>query len=83
MKANTITHNTIDWNKDIESYADSFYDYERNLKYFVDNCYKYNYFHDHNIDESIGNQGAQYIYDKYYIYSLILEDLINGGGIYG
>lgn len=69
------------FNNENWTYIDSFYSYERELQYFINNCYKYNYYYDSNKDESIGNQTSQYLYDKYYIYSLILEDLINGGEI--
>ena len=69
------------FNNENGTYIDSFYSYERELQYFINNCYKYNYYYDSNKDESIGNQVKQYLYDKYYIYSLILEDLINGGEI--
>ena len=36
---------------------------------------------DYNKDESIGNQTAQYFYDKYYIYSLVLDELIKVGEV--
>ena len=69
----------ITWNNEITNYIDSYYDYERNLKYFINNCYKYNYTYNPNIDESIGNQVKQYLNNKYSIYSIILENIITGG----
>lgn len=67
------------FNNENWTYIDSFYSYERELQYFINNCYKYNYYYDSNKDESIGNQTSQYLYDKYYIYSLVLEELIKDG----
>ena len=79
LTINNIGKQNFNWNDDIKSYTDTYYDYERNLKYFIDNCYKYNYFH--NRDESIGNQVKQYLREKYSIYFMILDDIINGGEI--
>lgn len=79
LTINNIGKQNFNWNDDINSYTDTYYDYERNLKYFIDNCYKYNYFH--NRDESIGNQIKQYLREKYSIYFMILDDIINGGEI--
>ena len=67
------------FNNENWTYIDRFYSYESELKYFINNCYKYNYYYDSNKDESIGNQTSQYLYDKYYIYSLVLEELIKDG----
>ena len=69
------------FNNENWTYIDSFYSYERELQYFINNCYKYNYYYDYNKDESIGNQTAQYFYDKYYIYSLVLDELIKVGEV--
>ena len=77
----SMSYKTIALNNDIWSYVNSFYSYERELQYFVNNCYKYNYYYDYNKDESIGNQTAQYFYDKYYIYSLVLDELIKVGEV--
>ena len=77
----SMNYKTIANNNDIWSYVSSFNSYERGLQYFVNNCYKYNYFYDYAKDESIGNQTAQYFYSKYYIYSLILDELIKGGEV--
>lgn len=79
LTINNIGKQNFNWNNDINSYIGTYYDYERNLKYFIDNCYKYNYFH--NRDESIGNQVKQYLREKYSIYFMILDDIINGGEI--
>ena len=79
LTINNIGKQNFNWNDDIKSYTDTYYDYERNLKYFIDNCYKYNYFH--NRDESIGNQVKQYLREKYSIYFMILDDILNGGEI--
>lgn len=79
LTINNIGKQNFNWNDDINSYIGTYYDYERNLKYFIDNCYKYNYFH--NRDESIGNQVKQYLREKYSIYFMILDDIINGGEI--
>lgn len=70
------TFNNDNWN-----YIDSFYSYERELQYFVNNCYKYNYYYDYNKDESIGNQTSQYLYYKYNIYSLVLDELKKVGEV--
>lgn len=80
LTINNIGKQNYNWNDDIKSYTDTYYDYERNLKYFIDNYYKYNYFH--NRDDSIGNQVKQYLREKYSIYFMILDDIINGGEIY-
>ena len=79
LTINNIGKQNFNWNDDINSYIGTYYDYERNLKYFIDNCYKYNYFH--NRDESIGNQVKQYLGEKYSIYFMILDDILNGGEI--
>ena len=79
LTINNIGKQNFNWNDDINSYIGTYYDYERNLKYFIDNCYKYNYFH--NRDESIGNQVKQYLREKYSIYFMILDDILNGGEI--
>ena len=77
----SMSYKTIALNNDIWSYVNSLNNYERELQYFVNNCYKYNYYYDYNKDESIGNQTAQYFYDKYYIYSLVLDELIKVGEV--
>ena len=77
----SMSYKTIALNNDIWSYVNSLNNYERELQYFVNNCYKYNYYYDYNKDESIGNQTSQYLYDKYYIYSLILDELIKVGEV--
>lgn len=69
------------FNNDNWTYIDSFYSYERELQYFINNCYKYNYYYDYNKDESIGNQTYQYLYYKYNIYSLVLDELIKVGEV--
>lgn len=69
------------FNNDNWTYIDSFYSYERELQYFVNNCYKYNYYYDYNKDESIGNQTSQYLYYKYNIYSLVLDELKKVGEV--
>ena len=76
-----MNYKTIALNNDIWSYVSSFNSYEREIQYFVNNCYKYNYYYDYDKDESIGNQTAQYFYDKYYIYSLVLDELIKVGEV--
>lgn len=79
LTINNIGKQNFNWNDDILSYTDAYYDHERSLKYFINNCYKYNYYQI--TDESIGNQVKQYLNEKYYIYSMILDDIINGGEI--
>ena len=77
----SMSYKTIALNNDIWSYVNSFYSYERELQYFVNNCYKYNYYYDYNKDESIGNQTSQYLYYKYNIYSLVLDELKKVGEV--
>ena len=76
-----MNYKTIALNNDIWSYVSSFNSYEREIQYFVNNCYKYNYYYDYDKDESIGNQTAQYFYNKYNIYSLVLDELIKVGEV--
>ena len=79
LTINNIGNQNYNWNDEILSYTDAYYDHERSLKYFINNSYKYNYYKI--TDESIGNQAKQYLNEKYYIYSMILDDVIKGGEV--
>lgn len=79
LTINDIGKQNFNWNDDVRSYIDGYYEYESSLRYFINNCYKYNYLH--NRDDSIGEQVKHYLREKYYIYSMILDDIINGGEI--
>lgn len=79
LAINNIGNQNYNWNDDILPYTDAYYDHERSLKYFINNCYKYNYYKI--TDESIGNQVKQYLNEKYYVYSMILDDVIKGGEV--
>ena len=71
--------NNINWNNDIEYFTNSYYEDENIIKKFINNYYKYNY--SYNYEESIGNKIKNLIHNKYYIYSIILEDIIKSGDI--
>jgi len=59
--------------------CNSYYENKRGIKEFIDNGYKYNY--RYSLDDDIGNKVRNLFYDKYYIYSLILSDILNGGEV--
>lgn len=71
--------NNITWNNDIEYFIDSYYEDGNIIKNFINNSYKYDYIY--NKEENIGNELKSLIYYKYYVHSIILEDIINGGEI--
>ena len=79
LSVNSRQNNNINWNNDIEYFTNSYYEDEHIIKNFINNSYKYNY--SYNYEESIGNKVKNLIHYKYYIYSLILEDIINDGDI--
>lgn len=58
-------------------YADNYYDNKKEIIEFINECYKYDY--TYNKEEFIGNQIKNLLYDKNYIYTLVLDDIINGG----
>jgi len=74
-----IYNSDIDWNGDIDYFVNSYYENKRGIKEFIDNGYKYNY--RYSLDDDIGNKVRNLFYDKYYIYSLILSDILNGGEV--
>lgn len=71
--------NNITWNNDIEYFIDNYYEDGNIIKNFINNSYKYDYIY--NKEENIGNELKSLIYYKYYVHSIILEDIINGGEI--
>ena len=66
-------------NTNIEIYFNDFYNNEPSLKRFIYNCYKYDYVYDFEYNKANYMKGL--IYEKYYIYLTILNDIIKGGGL--
>lgn len=63
----------------IDSHFDDYYSNLTDIKKFINNSYKYNYVIDYEYEK--GNDIKNLIYDKYSLYNILLESIIEAGEI--